>query len=524
MPESTSELRHVDGEGCSLTWPEQRRNLILFAACTGLQYLSAPVLYVGITQASLCDRLGANARVSNLPATLFFAMTAMPVLIAWLSPGVCTLRRNLGLCYTASALGLAATAVILALPVSNAVKLAMVVLQGAITGASMPTAIALLWEMIGRGSDESRRGLALGLAFGAGPILAVIGSIAQTAVLGGDLLGLKFVGMAYPTNFVVLFAAGAPVMGLAALLARGFVVPGVEKEPVREPLSEVSAMLVGLLLMLAAIALVQAGDIMETAWMNYASYVAAAGATVALLLHFRPILNQRVLLLATIVTVLAYSGNMIPSNMNLYSPEVLGDSPEKYAGVQNALRFGFKVVAGTVLGWLLTRSHPRLGLVATATIFLMAQLWAIFATGTAYLLAFGLYGAGELVGVYAPNYILSASRPNDFRRNMAFVTLLMVPAAPTGYLYGSIVDTVKDRGWQVGEMTSAALGYRISFAVCAALILCGILVALIFLPRRPRGPLRASPGSDTDSGGGYQGLDLYETGVETTGEIAEQTG
>ena len=191
--------------------------------------------------------------------------------------------------------------------------------------------------------------------------------------------------------------------------------------------------------------------------------------------------------------------------------------------MQNALRFGFKVVAGTVLGWLLTRSHPRLGLVATATIFLMAQLWAIFATGTAYLLAFGLYGAGELVGVYAPNYILSASRPNDFRRNMAFVTLLMVPAAPTGYLYGSIVDTVKDRGWQVGEMTSAALGYRISFAVCAALILCGILVALIFLPRRPR-PLRASPGSDTDSGGGYQGLDLYETGVETTGEIAEQTG
>jgi hypothetical protein len=26
-----------------------------------MQYLSAPVLYVGITQASLCDRLGADA-------------------------------------------------------------------------------------------------------------------------------------------------------------------------------------------------------------------------------------------------------------------------------------------------------------------------------------------------------------------------------------------------------------------------------------------------------------------------------
>ncbi|MCA9117914.1 MAG: hypothetical protein KDA79_22740, partial [Planctomycetaceae bacterium] len=51
--------------GCPLPWPAQRRNLMVFAGCTGLQYFAAPVLYVGITQASLCDRLGADARTSN---------------------------------------------------------------------------------------------------------------------------------------------------------------------------------------------------------------------------------------------------------------------------------------------------------------------------------------------------------------------------------------------------------------------------------------------------------------------------
>ena len=75
MSEQAAETSYA---GCGLSWPEQRRNLILFALCTGTQYLAAPVLYVGITQASLCDRLGADARTSNLPGTLFFAMTAMP--------------------------------------------------------------------------------------------------------------------------------------------------------------------------------------------------------------------------------------------------------------------------------------------------------------------------------------------------------------------------------------------------------------------------------------------------------------
>src|SRR5436853_4913348 len=103
-------------QSCQLTWPQQRWNLILYALCTGTQYLAAPVLYVGITQASLCDHLGADTRTSNLPGTLFFAMTAMPAFFAWSSPGVVSLKRNLGLFYGASALMMAILAVTLAQP------------------------------------------------------------------------------------------------------------------------------------------------------------------------------------------------------------------------------------------------------------------------------------------------------------------------------------------------------------------------------------------------------------------------
>ncbi len=489
--------RKSPNDACPLSWPEQRRNLVLFASCTGMQYLAAPVLYVGITQASLCDRLGADARTSNLPGTLFFAMTAIPAIIAWWSPRVASLKRNLMLCYATSACMLGTLAVTLLLPLPNSVKLAMVILQGGVSGAVMPAAIALLWEAIGRGSDESRRGLALSLAFGAGPILAVLGSFAQTALLGGDLFGLKFSGVAYPWNFVVLFGAGAPVMVVAACLSRFLVVPPVEREPDREPISAVADLLIGVPLMFVSVALLHAASIQSNEQYRWAGYVAASGAAVALVYHFRSLLRQRVLLLATVVTILVYAGNMIPSNMNLYSPEVLGDTPEKYAGLQNMLRFGFKVVAGALLGWVLTRTNPRTGILATSTIFLLAQVWALLVTGPWYLVAFGIFGAGELIGVYSPNYICSASRTNDLRRNMAFATMLMVPAAPAGYLYGAIVDAVHARYLAADGktlhltewgMTPVALGYRLSFLVCGLLILSGIVVAVTLLPKQPRPP------------------------------------
>lgn len=489
---------------CPLSWPQQRWNLILFALCTGTQYLAAPILYVGVTQASLCHRLGADTRTSNLPGTLFFAMTAMPAVIAWLSPRVSSLKRNLCLCYAASAVMSATLAAVLAAPVSDQVKLAMIVLQGGVSGAVMPAAIALLWEVMGRGSDESRRGLALGLAFGAGPVLAVLGSIGQMALLGGDLdlylVQMHFEGLPYPSSFIILFGAGAPIMALAATLSQFFVISPVEHEPEREPVSSVAGLLLGLPLMLAAVACIQfsghlasSGDTSQGSTssafpqlLQFAGYLSAIGAALAFIYHFRTILQQRVLLLATLVTVLVYAGNVIPSNMNLYSVEALGNLPEKYSGLQLVLRFSFKVVAGAFLGWILTRTNPRIGILATSSIFLFAMIWAMVFTGPWYLIAFGIHGAGELVGVYAPNYIVSASRKDQLRRNMAFVTMLMVPAAPAGYLYGAIVDGVKEAGWTAYGMNSTTLGFRLSFLVCGLFILSGIILALALLPSKPR--------------------------------------
>ncbi|MBI2807798.1 MAG: MFS transporter [Planctomycetes bacterium] len=479
---------------CPLNWPDQRRNLILFACCTGMQYLAAPVLYVGITQASLCRLLRADTRTSNLPATLFFAMTAMPALIAWVSPRVSALQRNMTICYGVSALMLAATALVLTLPVPNALKLAMVILQGGVSGAAMPAAIALLWEVIGRGSAESRRGLALSLAFGVGPILAVLGSLAQTALLGGDLFGLHFDGVDYPHGFVALFGFGAPIMALAAGLSQFFVVPPVPCEPEREPWSSVVGLLVGLPLMFAAVAFMQVAAATEEDAFRYLGYLSAVGATVGLVWHFRAILQQQVLLCATLVTILVYAGNMIPSNMNLYSREVLGIAADLNAGPQNLLRFGLKALAGLILGWLLTRTNPRMGILATSGILLASVLWAMLVTGPWYLYAIAIFGAGELVGVYAPNYIVSSSRPDELRRNMAFVTMLMAPAAPAGYLYGALVDLAKSNEWTAFGLTSEALGFRLSFFVCALFIAAGIAVAWVWLPSRPR-PRDISPES-----------------------------
>ncbi len=472
-------------EVCPLSWQHQQRNLILFAVCTGMQYLAAPVLYVGITQSALCEKLGANARVSNLPATLYFAMTATPVLLAWLSPQVRSLRRNLALCYGMSGVMLGFIAITLALPISDRTKLAVVALQGALTGALMPAAIAFLWEIVSRGSDQSKRGLALALGFGFGPILAVIGSLGQTALLGGSLFGIDFTGTRYPGNFITLFALGAPILLGTSLVAQFFVVPPVDQETPREPLSAVVGLLVGLPLMLFSIALMQLADQYQQSWLRWLAYMAVGGCVAGFVYHFRILLSDRVLLVATIVTILVYAGNMIPSNMNLYSAEALGAAPEKYAGLQNTLRFSFKVVAGLFLGWLLMKTNPRAGLIATACVFLTAQVWAMFATGTWYLVAFGIYGAGELIGVYAPNYIVSASRKSDLRRNAAFLTLLMAPAAPAGYLFGSIVDAAKQHQWSIWGMTPETTGFRLSFLTCALFIGAGIMVAWLMLPKNP---------------------------------------
>ena len=71
-----------------LTGREQTRNIVTFASVLGLNYLAAPVLYVGLVQASLLDKLGASKALSNAPLGLAHCMAIVPVLVAWFIPQV----------------------------------------------------------------------------------------------------------------------------------------------------------------------------------------------------------------------------------------------------------------------------------------------------------------------------------------------------------------------------------------------------------------------------------------------------
>lgn len=427
---------------CPLTPAQQTRNLLLFAACTGLQYLAAPVGYVGVTQASLCHELGASDKVANLPETAYLGLTIAPVILAWLVPYVGWLKRNLVCCYAAASCSQLVVVAAMLMPLAPNVRIAAVVLQAAVAGLAVPSAIAFLWELIGRGAELSRRGLALSLAFGVGPLLAVFGSLGSQLILKGSFGGpgdealITIPALEFPANFALLYGCVAPAMGLAALLSTQFIVPQPALEAERQPFA--TAVL---------------GGVAE---------------------FFRdPLLRT-----AALVTVLVYVGNTITSNLNLYSEQAIGEAPMLHAGNQNAVRFAFKMVAGLLLGWLLVKTNPKAGLLATSITFLASVVLALFVTGDAYLLVFGVYGAGELVGVYAPNYLLSASPPSQMRRNMALVTMMMAPAAPAGYLFGAISDAV-------GDAYGKAAGFRASFAVCAAIMLVGIGLAVVRLPARP---------------------------------------
>lgn len=437
----------------ALTPAEQRRNIVVFAGCTALTYLGAPVMYVGVMHAGLGNRLGMSASIANLPGSFYFFTTFVPVLVAWRFPDVAVLRRNLAGCYVAMAATLALVGANLALPTPPWMQFGGVMMQALVCGAAAPTATGLLWEMIGRGVDESRRGLTLGLGFGLGPLGAVTGSYLQMALVGGKFFAYELAGLAYPWSYTGLYALGATAMAISAALASRCIVRApVETTPPRESSSDAPAK--GLPAILARL--------------------------------FEDFLTNRTLALAAAATILLYMGNMIPSNIALYAKYVLGGDPDQYGGPQNMLRFGCKFAAGVCLGWLLSKTSPRAGMLATGGLYLLTMCWAMAATGQAYLVTAGLYGAGELVGVYAPNYILSASRRRHLRANMAIVQLLMMPTSPAGFFYGLIAEQVGSRyADTLGEHAAQALGYRVSFGVCAASISAGLALVWFLLPARP---------------------------------------
>jgi MFS family permease len=422
-------------DACPLSDQEQRRNLVLVGVNTGLSYLASPVLYIGIVHAALLEQLHATAIEANLPLSAYYVFSALPMFVAWLFPRVSQLKTILVACYGTLAASSAVIVLVLLLPVPNWLRIVVLILHGGVVGGARTVAVACEFEVLGRAVSEGRRGAALALAYGVGPVLAVVGALASQLLLTGAVGPVRIVGLGFPDNFAALFAYSVPIMGLGAFLSSRFVIPLPVQEAARQPF------LTGVF-----------GGMGEC-------------------------LRRRVVAIAMLTAVVVLAGYAIIPNLTLYTPEVLGQEADKYAGYQLALRFSFKAAAGLFLGWLLTRTHPKAGVLVTATVGLSSVLWAAAATGPSFLLSFGLLGVGELFGIYITNYILACAAPGQVRRQMALAMLTQLPAAGAGPLFGSIIDYVPG---------SAAERFRYSFLTAAVLIAAGIVLTLL-LPARPTG-------------------------------------
>ncbi|MBM4068593.1 MAG: MFS transporter [Planctomycetes bacterium] len=421
MTETTAADAH-----CPLSVSQQTRNLLIFGANISLIFLGAPVLYVGIGQGALCQRLQASETIANLPTTMYFWMTPLPILVAWYFFQARLVKPVLVTTFLTVAAGSATVAGAILLTQSREIIITLVVIHSGMLGCALGVVANFQWEVLGRGVTPSRRGQALSLAFGAGPILAFASSLGAQAIIDN---------IEYPWSFATLFGATAPITGLAAFLASRFVVPLPEREPPRPGF--VRGIFGGL------------GDY----------------------------LSHRPILFAAMATLLVSCGYNVFTNLGLYTKIAVGTLAEEYLGYQSALRFGCKALAGGMLG-ILTRNNPKVGMLATTAFCLASVIWVALAPDIWFLLSFGLMGMGELWGVYFPNYILSCSEKDRMRRNMAFTSMLYFPSGFAPIFYGYITT-------RIGDEYGKRVGFEASFMLSIAVLTVTLLLILIALPMRP---------------------------------------
>ena len=410
----------------------QNRNALVFASLWALIFLAAPVRYVGFVQAALCKRLETSDTVANLPSSVYLAMAWFPVVFVWLVPQVRLLKTAMSLAYGAMAVASGLVAVVLLARTSGEIIIGALIAHAAVMGCAGAVTFTFGWEALDRGVSGRLRGKALGLAFGWGPAFAVIGSLGAQLLLEGKLLGWQpptWMSVAYPYSYVILFLVCALSMALSAFLVRSFRIPLPKIEIKRESFS-------------------------TAVWGG-----------------FKSIVSHKVLLIACAAYLLVYCGNMVQINMSIFTKEVVGRASEDLAGYQLALRFSFKMLAGILLGWVLTRTNPKVPLLITIGLQVAGILWVLFVPGYWFLLAFGINGAGELFGVYYVNYPVACSPKSQVRRNIAFLMLFssLVGFAPV--FYGWIADS-----W----------GLRASFWTALGLLTFTTALVVAKLPAHPK--------------------------------------
>ena len=149
---------------CPLSNRQQTRNMLIFAANTSLIYLGGSVLYVGITEAALCQKLGTSAAVANLPATAFGLGSLLPVFVAWYFPFARLLKPILAICYGLTAVAGLVMATLLVVPSPESLVVGGLVAYGLLVGGAMQVIGTFQFEALGRGMSEVRRAQTFWLA------------------------------------------------------------------------------------------------------------------------------------------------------------------------------------------------------------------------------------------------------------------------------------------------------------------------------------------------------------------------
>jgi hypothetical protein len=372
--------------------------MLLYGLYWALYYLSAPISYVGVTHANLLAELGCNDKVANLPAAGYQWMTAVPILVAWFFPQSRLTKPLVVGSMTITGLMTGAVALAMWQEFPRALWPGLIIAHGLIFGIASGLSFPAIWEIVRRGISSDRRGKVLGFAFGVGPLFALAGSLAQQLILSGHAHAWNVAHLPFPGNYMLLFAAATPVLFLAALLSTAFVVPTAGSEQIDTPRS---------------------GEIIE---------------------GLKDFVTSRPLVLGVIAYVLVYAGgNAIMATVSMMATEKMSVAGGT-VGYQGELRFGFKALAGALLGWLLAKTHPKAALLATTSTLIAGVSWALLVSGPWYLLSMGLLGAGELFGAYFPNYVASASRKSRVRLNMAYLMLVGALAGFASIIFGAISD------------------------------------------------------------------------------------
>lgn len=368
-----------------------RRNGLLFLLSYAFIYLAAPVSYVGVVQAALCDKLGSSATIANLPSATYLLGGIAPLVLSLIVPH----RRERAVLVWANGLTaffLGLVCLTLAAKFPAWIPLTVLVVQGLLQGFAATTAQVFTFQCLARGTTLEGRNRAFKKTYFLTPVCAVLGSLGAQHILNGGLRMIRF-----PDDFAVLYAVGFVCMSAVTGFSLLYQLAPVADEP-RVPLFQ-----------------------------HLAESV-------------RDYSRSRPLVLLFLVYVLWNCALSITPNLSLYTRHVLDRDPKELSGLIMAVRFGCKSVGGYVLGSIALRYGLRTSVMTTSLLLVAGTVWGWATPGYAFLLAFGFLGAGELGGAYIPNYGVSLSQPETTARNISLLTLAQPVSSFSPALFGFLAD------------------------------------------------------------------------------------